>query len=74
MPRPRASATVARTFASAWHSGAHDAAPNQALEVRRIALLLRGPGAVRQAVPKCEHDGVARQARELRPLAAAGRR
>ena len=43
---------------------------NEALELRRIALVLRGAGAIGEAVPEREDHRVAREARQFRVLAA----
>ncbi len=53
-------------------AGAHHAAPDQLLELRRVALFLAGTGAEGEAVAEGEHHRVGRKARELRRAAAGG--
>ena len=56
----------------ARHPGRDDAAADQELELRGIALRFRGAGAVCEAVPEGEHHRVGWKARQLRALAARG--
>jgi hypothetical protein len=58
----------------AGHARSHHAPPDEAFELRRVALVLCCAGAVGEAVAECEHHGIARQMLQLGALAASGKR
>ena len=70
----RGSRASACAVTSPGTPGAHHAPADDALELRRVALVLGRAGAVGQAVAECEHHRVARQMLQLGALAAAGER